>query len=374
MHERNIDWRSEHQNQQGAVMQKQVVKTVRGLIDSIEKRFGKGAIMSLGDETGGRPIEVIPSGSYWLDEALGVGGYPRGRITEIFGPESSGKTTLCLHAIEQCQRAGGVAAFIDAEHAFDPSYARAIGVSTEQLLLAQPDSGEQALAIAESLTKSGALQLIVIDSVAALTPQAEIDGEMGDRHMGLQARLMSQALRKLTSICHKTGTAILFINQLRQKIGVVFGNPETTPGGNALKFYASVRIDVRRIGHVKSSEEAVGSKTRVKVIKNKCAPPFKKAEFEIRWGSGIDRATELLDRGLEAGVIDKRGSHLSFGNERLGQGRERVRESILQNDALTLALRDAIAAAHEAKTTPPRGAPAKKADQPKQEQKQERAN
>ncbi len=374
VHERNIDWRCEHQNQQGAVMQKQVVKTVRGLIDSIEKRFGKGAIMSLGDEAGGQPIEVIPTGSYWLDEALGVGGYPRGRVTEIFGPESSGKTTLCLHAIEQCQRGGGLAAFIDAEHAFDPSYARAIGVDTEHLLLSQPDSGEQALAIAETLTRSGSLQLIVIDSVAALTPQAEIDGEMGDRHMGLQARLMSQALRKLTAICHKTGTAILFINQLRQKIGVVFGNPETTPGGNALKFYASVRIDVRRTGHVKNAEEPVGSKTRVKVIKNKCAPPFKKAEFEIRWGSGIDHATELLDRALEAGVVDKRGSHLSFGKERLGQGRERVREAILQKDALAIALRKAIAVANKADPSAKPNAQAKTAEQPKQEQEQQRAN
>jgi recombination protein RecA len=326
------------------IMRKEVVKAVRGLIEGIEKRFGKGAIMALGAAPPDQVIEVIRTGSLALDDALGVGGYPRGRIVEIYGPESSGKTTLCLHAIREAQRAGGVAAFIDAEHAFDPSYAQAIGVEMKDLLLSQPDSGEQALEIAETLTRSGEIALIVVDSVAALTPQAEIDGEMGDKHIGLQARLMSQALRKLTAVSHKTGTTIIFINQLRQKIGVVFGNPETTPGGNALKFYASVRIDVRRTGQVTAGEEAVGSKTRAKIIKNKCSAPFKKAEFEIRWGKGIDHASELIDRALECGVVDKSGSSLHFGDQKLGAGREKARETILASDALALSLREALTA------------------------------
>ncbi|MBI4953022.1 MAG: recombinase RecA [Myxococcales bacterium] len=326
-------------------MRKQASGAVKEVIGQIEKRFGKGAIMALDDDHPDEPIAVVPSGSLVLDQALGVGGYPRGRIIEIFGPESSGKTTLSLHAIAEAQRLGGVAAFIDAEHAFDPTYARALGVSTAELLLAQPDSGEQALEIAETLTRSGAVDLIVIDSVAALTPQAEIDGEMGDAHMGLQARLMSQALRKLTPIAHKTSTALVFINQLRQKIGVVFGNPETTPGGQALKFYASVRLDVRRIGQVKASDQAVGARTRVKVIKNKCAAPFREAEFEIRWGHGIDAASEILDRGIELGVIDKSGAFLSFAGEQLGQGRERARETLLAGGALAEAIRAEIAAA-----------------------------
>ncbi len=325
-------------------MKKETIKLVRDLIDSIEKRFGKGALMALGDGPAEATFEVIPSGSLALDGALGIGGYPRGRIVEIFGPESSGKTTLCLHAICEAQRAGGVAAFIDAEHAFDPAYAQAIGVDLSGLLLSQPDSGEQALDIAETLTRSGAVQLIVIDSVAALVPQAEIDGEMGDKHIGLQARLMSQALRKLTAISHKTGTTLVFINQLRQKVGVVFGNPETTTGGNALKFYASVRIDVRRTGQITAGEEAVGSKTRAKIVKNKCAAPFQKAEFDIRWGKGIDHASELIDRGLEVGVLDKSGSSLVFDGQRIGAGRERAREAILASEALALALRNAVAA------------------------------
>jgi len=320
-------------------------KTLRNLIEDIEKRFGKGAIMALGDENLNDITDSIASGSLALDQALGIGGYPRGRIVEIYGPESSGKTTLCLHAIHQAQLSGGVAAFIDAEHAFDPSYARMIGVDLEQLLLSQPDSGEQGLEIAETLTRSSAVNLIVIDSVAALTPKAEIEGEMGASHMGLQARLMSQALRKLTAICHKTATTIIFINQLRQKIGVVFGNPETTPGGNALKFYASVRLDVRRRAQLKNDNGAFGSRTRVRVIKNKCAPPFKEAEFDIRWGLGIDAATDLLDRAVEMGVVDKRGAHLSFGDERLGQGRERARQKILETDAIALAIREAVRAA-----------------------------
>jgi recombination protein RecA len=326
-------------------MRKEVEKVVKGLIDNIEKRFGQGAIMALGEGLPDQKFASISSGSITLDDALGIGGYPRGRIVEIFGPESSGKTTLCLHAIAEAQRGGGVAAFIDAEHAFDPTYAAALGVNTSQLLLSQPDSGEQALDIAETVTRSGAIDLVVIDSVAALTPKAEIDGAMGATHMGLQARLMSQALRKLTAISHKTGTTIVFINQLRQKIGVVFGNPETTPGGNALKFYASVRLDVRRLGQLKNDQGAFGSRTRVKVIKNKCAPPFRQAEFDIRWGLGIDKASDLLDRAVEVGVVDKRGAHLSFGNERLGQGRERARETILGTEALALAISDAVQAA-----------------------------
>jgi recombination protein RecA len=320
------------------------VRGIKSVVGSIEKQFGKGAIMQLGGDFE-TDVRVIPTGSLALDHALGIGGYPRGRIIEIYGPESSGKTTLTLHAMREAQRAGGVAAFIDAEHAFDPKYARSIGVDTERLLVSQPDSGEQALEIVEMLTRSSAVDVVIIDSVAALTPKAEIEGDMGDAHMGLQARLMSQALRKLTAIAYKTDTTLIFINQLRQKIGVVFGNPETTTGGNALKFYASVRMDVRRIGPVKVSEEAVGARTRVKVIKNKCAPPFSEAEFDIRWGSGIDATADLIDYALSLGVIDKNGSHLSFGGEHLGQGRERARETLLGKSSLASALRAAVEAA-----------------------------
>src|SRR4051812_21394809 len=304
------------------------LRSIKTIVGTIEKQFGKGAIMSLGDPETPQGIRVIRTGSLALDDALGIGGYPRGRIVEIYGPEASGKTTLTLHAMREAQRAGGVAAFIDAEHAFDVTYARSIGVDTERLLVSQPDSGEQALEIAEMLTRSGAVDMVVIDSVAALTPKAEIEGEMGDAHMGLQARLMSQALRKLTSVAYKTDTTLIFINQLRQKIGVVFGNPETTTGGNALKFYASVRVDVRRIGPVKVSDESVGSRTKAKVVKNKCAPPFREAEFDIRWGTGIDHAADLIDYAVTLGVIEKSGAHLSFGGEHLGQGRERARESL----------------------------------------------
>ncbi len=319
------------------------LRTIKTVIGSIEKQFGKGAIMALGDED--QPdVPVIPSGSLAIDDALGIGGYPRGRIVEIYGPESSGKTTLTLHALREAQRSGGVAAFIDAEHAFDVSYARAIGVDTERLLVSQPDSGEQALDIVETLTRSGAVDIIVVDSVAALTPKAEIEGEMGDAHMGLQARLMSQALRKLTAVAHKTGTTLIFINQLRQKIGVTFGNPETTTGGNALKFYASVRVDVRRIGPVKVSEESVGSRTRVKIVKNKMAVPFREAEFDIRWGMGIDAATDLLDYGVQLGVVEKSGAHLSFAGEQLGQGRERARDTLVKG-SIGPALRAAVEAA-----------------------------
>jgi recombination protein RecA len=319
------------------------LRTIKTVIGSIEKQFGKGAIMALGDEDTAE-IAVISSGSLAVDDALGIGGYPRGRIVEIYGPESSGKTTLTLHAMREAQRMGGVAAFIDAEHAFDVSYARAVGVDTERLLVSQPDSGEQALDIVEVLTRSGAVDLIVVDSVAALTPKAEIEGEMGDAHMGLQARLMSQALRKLTAIAHKTGTTLIFINQLRQKIGVTFGNPETTTGGNALKFYASVRVDVRRVGPIKVSDESVGSRTRVKIVKNKCACPFREAEFDIRWGMGIDTATDLLDYGVQLGVVEKNGAHLSFAGEQLGQGRERARDTLLRG-TIEPALRSAVQAA-----------------------------
>jgi len=325
---------------------------VRMVVSGIEKAFGKGAIMQLGDEGQAVDIKVIRSGSLAIDDALGVGGYPRGRIVEVYGPESSGKTTLTLHAIAEAQAAGGIAAFVDAEHAFDVAYARALGVDTEKLLVSQPDNGEQALEIVEMLTRSEVVDLIVVDSVAALTPKAEIEGEMGDQHMGLQARLMSQALRKLTAAAHRTGTTLMFINQLRQKIGVIFGSPETTTGGNALKFYASVRLDVRRIGQLKVGDGVVGSRTRVKVVKNKLARPFQEAEFEIRWGTGIDGPSDLLDYGMRAGVITKAGSFYSFGGESLGQGREKTRETLMSRDEVRLALQDAIDADRTARGLP----------------------
>ena len=320
------------------------MKALKGIVIAVEKQFGKGAIMSLGEDEEAEPVATIRTGSLALDLATGVGGYPRGRVVEIYGPESSGKTTLALHAIAEAQRNGGVAAFIDAEHALDIAYARGIGVETERLLVSQPDTGEQALEITEILVRSGAVDLVVIDSVAALTPKAEIEGEMGDAHMGLQARLMSQALRKLTAITHRTGTTLLFINQLRHKIGVTFGSPETTTGGNALKFYASMRLDVRRIGQVKIGDEPVGGRTRVKIAKNKCAVPFTEAEFEIRWGTGVDSVGELLDVGLARGLIDKSGNHLSFAGEALGNGRERSREALAGNTELQSTLRQAILA------------------------------
>jgi recombination protein RecA len=319
------------------------VKAIKSVVHSIEKQFGKGSLMALGD-VDSEPVSVIPTGSTAIDMALGIGGYPRGRVVEIYGPESSGKTTLTLHAIAEAQRAGGIAAFIDAEHALDINYARSLGVDTEKLLVSQPDTGEQALEIAEALVRSGAVDLVVVDSVAALTPKAEIEGDMGDSHMGLHARLMSQALRKLTAVTHRTQTTLIFINQLRNKIGVVFGNPETTTGGNALKFYASVRLDVRRIGAVKSGEDNLGARTRVKVVKNKCASPFTEAEFEIRWGVGIDAASELLDLGTLRGVVEKNGSYLSFAGESLGQGKEKAREALLASPATMLALREAVLA------------------------------
>jgi len=324
------------------------VKALKSVVQGIEKQFGKGALMALGDVEA-EPVSVISSGSTAIDLALGVGGYPRGRVIEIFGPESSGKTTLTLHAIAEAQRAGGIAAFIDAEHALDVAYAKSLGVDTEKLLVSQPDTGEQALEIAEALVRSGAVDLVVVDSVAALTPKAEIEGDMGDAHMGLQARLMSQALRKLTGVTHRTQTTLIFINQLRQKIGVMFGPSETTTGGNALKFYSSVRLDVRRIATIKSGDEKLGARTRVKVVKNKCAPPFAEAEFEIRWGVGIDSASELLDLGIARNVVEKSGNHLSFGGEALGNGRERSRETLLGNPKLLMALREAVMAAGPSK-------------------------
>src|SRR5579859_4282848 len=321
------------------------MRALRGVIVAVEKQFGKGAVMTLGDDEDPEPVATIPTGSLAIDLATGVGGYPRGRVVEVYGPESSGKTTLALHAIAEAQRAGGVAAFIDAEHALDVGYARAIGVATDKLLISQPDTGEQALDITEILVRSGAVDLVVIDSVAALTPKAELEGEMGDAHMGLQARLMSQALRKLTAAAYRGGTTLMFLNQLRQKIGVTFGSPETTTGGNALKFYASMRFDVRRIGQVKVGDEPVGGRTRVKVAKNKCALPFCEAEFEIRWGVGVDATSELLDLGVARGLVDRTGNHLSFAGSALGNGRERSREALAGSVELQNTLRQAIVAA-----------------------------
>ncbi len=311
------------------------LKALQATIDKIEKDFGKGTIMKLGDQPQWDEHQVIPSGSIALDHALGIGGYPKGRIIEIYGPESSGKTTLAIHAIAQAQKTGGIAAMIDAEHAFDRSYAKALGVTLETLLISQPDNGEQALEIADNLIRSGAIDIIVIDSVAALTPKAEIEGEMGDNKVGLQARLMSQALRKLTGNISKTNTCCIFINQLREKIGVMFGNPETTTGGNALKFYASVRLDVRRTTQIKDGEEALGNRTKVKVVKNKMAPPFHKAEFDIVYGEGISHTGEIVDLGVEYGIITKSGSWFSYGDQKLAQGREATKQLISDNAELS---------------------------------------
>jgi recombination protein RecA len=309
---------------------KEKLKQVAAAVAAIEKQFGKGSIMSLGNNEV-TEIGVIPTGSVGLDLALGVGGLPRGRVVEIYGPESSGKTTLTLQAIAQAQRAGGVCAFIDAEHALDISYARKLGVRIEDLLVSQPDHGEQALEIADRLVGTAAVDLVVVDSVAALVPKAEIEGEMGDAHMGLQARLMSQALRKLTAITSRSNTSIIFINQLRQKIGVVYGNPETTTGGNALKFYASVRLDIRKTGVVKNGDLAIGTKAKVKVVKNKCAPPFRECEFEITYGAGVNWAGEIVDLGSEAGFIEKSGAYYSWKGERIGQGRDNACRWMAEN-------------------------------------------
>jgi recombination protein RecA len=330
------------------------LKALGAAIAGIEKQFGKGSIMRLGEDGEAPRIAVIASGSIGLDVALGVGGYPRGRVVEIFGPESSGKTTLALHAIAEVQRAGGVAAFIDAEHALDVTYARKLGVNLGDLLVSQPDTGEQALEIAEQLVRSGAVDLVVVDSVAALVPKAEIEGEMGDAHMGVQARLMSQALRKLTAVVSRNASTVVFINQIRMKIGVVFGNPETTTGGHALKFYASVRLDIRRIGQLKEGEAVVGSRTRVKVVKNKVAPPFREAEFDIRYGLGVDRFAEAVDLGVERGLVEKSGAFYALGGERIGQGRERAVEWLRANPAAMQALVEKLLA-------PPEGADAARA-------------
>jgi len=317
------------QSQQNELKQ-QKLKALEATLSKIEKDFGKGSIMKLGDHAI-ENVPVIPSGSISLDYALGVGGYPRGRIIEIFGPESSGKTTLAIHAIAEAQKIGGIAAFIDAEHAFDRFYAEKLGVDVENLYISQPDDGEQALEIADNLIRSGAIDIIVIDSVAALTPRAEIEGDMGDSKMGLQARLMSQALRKLTASISKTNTCCIFINQLREKIGVMFGNPETTTGGNALKFYASVRIDIRKVNQIKEGEEILGSRTKVKIVKNKLAPPFKKAEFDIMYGEGISKLGEIVDLGVELEIIKKSGSWFSYGDTKLGQGRDAVKALLSDN-------------------------------------------
>jgi len=309
-------------------------KALQLVLDKMDKAYGKGTVMRMGDDAVTEDIGAIPSGSLGLDLALGIGGYPRGRVVEIYGPESSGKTTLTLHAIAEAQKAGGIAAFIDAEHAFDRTYAANLGVDVENLIISQPDNGEQALEIADNLIRSGAIDIIVIDSVAALTPKAEIEGEMGDSRMGLQARLMSQALRKLTGTISKTKCTAIFINQLREKIGIMFGNPETTTGGNALKFYASVRLDIRRVSQIKVGDETMGNHVRVRVVKNKVAPPFRQAEFDIMFGQGISKVGEILDIGVEKEIVKKSGSWYSYGDTRLGQGRDTVKELLLDNPEL----------------------------------------
>ncbi len=338
------------------------LKAVAAAVAAIEKQFGRGAVMQMGDASEIQPVAVIPTGSIGLDRALGVGGIPRGRVVEIFGNESSGKTTLTLHAIAQVQALGGVAAFIDAEHALDVGYARKLGVRVEELLISQPDTGEQALEITEHLVRSGAVDLVVIDSVAALVPKAEIEGEMGDAHMGVQARLMSQALRKLTGAVSRSGTCIIFINQIRMKIGVMFGNPETTTGGNALKFYSSVRCEIRRAGNLKDGDTVIGTRTKVKVVKNKVAPPFQEAEFDIIYNRGISRAGEAIDLGTTLGLVEKAGSHYALNGERIGQGRERAIEWMREHPVELEALAAKILAAQKPNEVAPAAeAPAEQA-------------
>ena len=320
-------------------------KALEMAVSAIEKQFGKGSILTMGDDAVDKEIPSFSSGSVSIDIALGIGGFPRGRVVEIYGPESSGKTTLTLHAVAEVQKAGGVAAFIDAEHALDVNYARRLGVKVEDLLVSQPDTGEQALEIADVLLRSGAIDLVVIDSVAALVPRAEIEGEMGDQHVGLQARLMSQALRKITGTVAKSNSTVIFINQIRMKIGVMFGNPETTTGGNALKFYSSVRLDVRRIAALKEGEEVIGNRTRVKVVKNKVAPPFRQAEFDILYNEGVSYEGDLLDLGADAGIVEKSGSWFSFGGERIGQGREAARRFLKENHDVRDRIAEAVYAA-----------------------------
>jgi recombination protein RecA len=313
-------------------------KALDAAMAQIERAFGKGSIMRMGQRTGNEQIEVIPSGSLGLDLALGIGGLPRGRIVEIYGPESSGKTTLALHAIAEAQKLGGTCAFVDAEHALDPIYARKLGVDVDNLLISQPDAGEQALEIADTLVRSGAVDVLVVDSVAALVPRAELEGEMGDSHMGLHARLMSQALRKITGSVSKSNCMLIFLNQIRMKIGVMFGNPETTTGGNALKFYASIRLEIRRIGQIKEREEVVGNQTRVKVVKNKLAPPFRQVEFDIMYGEGVSKVGELLDLGAKAGVVEKSGAWFSYDSQRLGQGRENAKQFLRDHKDIATAI------------------------------------
>jgi recombination protein RecA len=319
-------------------------KALEAALGQIEKAFGKGSVMRLGQQEGIGDISAIPTGSLGLDIALGIGGLPKGRIIEIYGPESSGKTTLALHAVAEAQKTGGTCAFVDAEHALDPVYARKLGVNTDDLIISQPDAGEQALEIADTLVRSGAIDILVVDSVAALVPKAELEGEMGDSHMGLQARLMSQALRKLTGSVSKTNCMVIFINQIRHKIGIMFGSPETTTGGNALKFYASIRLDIRRIGSLKDRDEVVGNETRVKVVKNKLAPPFKVVEFDIMYGEGISKTGELIDLGVKANIIEKSGSWYSYKDQRIGQGRENTRAFLKENPAIAKEIEDAIRA------------------------------
>ncbi|GLQ34414.1 protein RecA [Amylibacter marinus] len=321
-------------------------KALESALGQIERQFGKGSIMKLGDDSARMDVEATSTGSIGLDIALGIGGLPKGRIIEIYGPESSGKTTLTLHAIAEEQKKGGICAFVDAEHALDPAYARKLGVNIDELLISQPDAGEQALEITDTLVRSGAVSMVVVDSVAALTPKAELEGDMGDHQVGAQARLMSQAMRKLTGSIAKSGCMVIFINQIRMKIGVMFGSPETTSGGNALKFYSSVRLDIRRIGAIKDRDEIVGNATRVKVVKNKVSPPFKQVEFDIMYGEGISKRGELIDLGVKAGIIDKSGSWFSYGDERVGQGRENAKTFLKDNPQIAYEIEDKIRAAH----------------------------